>query len=181
MEQNLWPAAAGPGSALDESLSAMHAWFSRLARSETQDSPAQEAARMHVLLAFLCQIALDPSTGSHMAPSDPAFRALTAAIERDFDIARSVGHCARELNYAPRTLNRLAQKYAGVTVKELIDRRVILEAKRLLAHGSDSSAAVAKSLGFDDAANFAAYFQHRTSQTPGQFRAHRQGDHAATP
>jgi AraC-like DNA-binding protein len=57
-----------------------------------------------------------------------------------------------------------------VSAKQLIDERVVLEAKRLLAHGRNSVAWIAGQLGFDDPSNFSKYFQQRTGTTPAVFR-----------
>ncbi|MEU4650252.1 helix-turn-helix domain-containing protein [Nocardia fluminea] len=76
------------------------------------------------------------------------------------------------LGYSTRTLNRLARENAGLSAELLIGERVLLEAKRLLAHSPDPAARIAEYLGFDDPANFAKYFLHRTGTTPADFRAH---------
>jgi hypothetical protein len=65
----------------------------------------------------------------------------------------------------------------GLSAKQLIDERVILEAKRRLSHADDSVATVAEQLGFQDASNFSAYFRRHTRSTPAAFRtAMRDGD-----
>ncbi|GAA3176296.1 AraC family transcriptional regulator [Streptomyces ramulosus] len=92
------------------------------------------------------------------------------AVERDFASSRRVADYARALGYAPRTLSRATEVTAGIGAKEFIDRRVVLEAKRLLAHGDGSAAAVAARLGFADAANFTKFFQRHAGTTPTAFR-----------
>ncbi|MFE2162687.1 helix-turn-helix domain-containing protein [Streptomyces lydicus] len=92
------------------------------------------------------------------------------AVERDFARSRRVADYARALGYAPRTLSRATEARAGVGAKEFIDRRVELEAKRLLAHGDRSAARIAGRLGFADATNFSKFFQRRTGSTPIAFR-----------
>ncbi|MFH8572754.1 AraC family transcriptional regulator [Streptomyces sp. NPDC017993] len=93
------------------------------------------------------------------------------AVEREFTRSRRVADYARSLGYAPRTLSRATEAAAGVGAKEFIDRRVVLEAKRLLAHGDQSAARIADRLGFDDATNFSKFFQRRAGTTPIAFRA----------
>ncbi|MFJ9410975.1 helix-turn-helix domain-containing protein [Streptomyces sp. NPDC101393] len=92
------------------------------------------------------------------------------AVERDFTRSRRVADYARSLGYAPRTLSRATEAAAGVGAKEFIDRRVELEAKRLLAHGDQPAARIADRLGFDDATNFTKFFQRRAGTTPIAFR-----------
>lgn len=92
------------------------------------------------------------------------------AVEREFARSRKVADYARSLGYAPRTLSRATEAGAGIGAKEFIDRRVVLEAKRLLAHGDQSAARIADRLGFADATNFSKFFQRQTGSTPIAFR-----------
>jgi AraC-like DNA-binding protein len=52
-----------------------------------------------------------------------------------------------------------------------IDRRVLLEAKRLLAHGDQPAAKIAARLGFSSATNFSRFFHQRTGTSPFAFRS----------
>lgn len=106
-----------------------------------------------------------PATG----PSETFLR-FRAAVERDFVRTRRVDDYALTLGYSARTLSRAALESAGIGAKEFIDRRVILEAKRLLAHTDLAAARIADRLGFSSATNFAKYFHQRAGQAPIAFR-----------
>lgn len=108
--------------------------------------------------------------GTVCEASEPYLR-FREAVERNFTHSRQVADYARALGYAPRTLSRATEAAAGVGAKEFIDRRVVLEAKRLLAHGDQSAARIADRLGFADATNFTKFFHRRTGTTPIAFRA----------
>lgn len=58
-----------------------------------------------------------------------------------------------------------------MTAKQVIVERIILEAKRLLAHGNDTAAEIGADLGFGEPTNFAKYFRRETDLTPAAFRA----------
>lgn len=58
----------------------------------------------------------------------------------------------------------------GRTAKEIIDARVMLEAKRLLIHTDRPVAAIAADLGFSEPTNFVKYFTIRAGMAPGAFR-----------
>ncbi len=77
---------------------------------------------------------------------------------------------ARELGYTPRTLSRATHAATARSAKQFIDDRVILEAKRLLAHSDSPAATIARHLGFDDDTNFTKFFRRHTDTTPGAFR-----------
>jgi AraC-like DNA-binding protein len=58
-----------------------------------------------------------------------------------------------------------------MSAKAYIDRRVLLESQRLLAHTDAGTAQIAAALGFSEATNFIKFFQRATRQTPSAFRA----------
>jgi AraC-like DNA-binding protein len=126
----------------------------------------------HLLAGLLLRLAyLAP--GAHLSAAEPneTFLRFRDAVERDFARTRRIEDYARALGYSPRTLARAALAATGIGAKEFIDRRVILDAKRLLAHEDRSASAIAARLGFSSAANFTKYFHQRTGQTPLAFRA----------
>jgi AraC-like DNA-binding protein len=97
-------------------------------------------------------------------------------IEEHFRSRHRVSQYAARLGYSTRTLNRLARQNAGVSAKQLIDERVVLEAKRQLSHADASVAEIAEQLGFDDASNFSTWFRRNAGTTPGAFRAGTRAD-----
>ncbi|UNO41882.1 AraC family transcriptional regulator [Streptomyces sp. MST-110588] len=115
------------------------------------------------------------SDGADVCEASETFLRFRDAVERGFTRSRRVEDYARQLGYSPRTLSRATAAATGVGAKEFIDRRVVLEAKRLLAHGDQTAARIAVRLGFADAANFAKFFQHRTGSTPISFRTEVRG------
>jgi AraC-like DNA-binding protein len=170
--RNHWSAAATDGSLLDADLEALDAASSRLQLSERMDPAARSAALAHTIVAVLLRLAGETEVGS-LAPTerDEVFRWFEVEIDKRFASQRSVAGYARLLGYSTRTLNRAARAHAGTSAKALIDRRVILEARRMLAHETVPVADVAARLGFDDPANFSRYFTQRAGRTPAQFRS----------
>ena len=77
---------------------------------------------------------------------------------------------ARRLGYAERTVTRACLAYFGKTAKALIDARLVLEAKRLLAHGGGSVDAISLQLGFDDSSPMVRFFKRLQGVTPQAFR-----------
>lgn len=89
------------------------------------------------------------------------FLRFRKAVERKYFRTRSVAVYARRLGYSARTLSRAALDATGVFAKAFIDGHVMLEAKRLLAHGQDPVARIADRTGFEDASNFVKFFPLR--------------------
>ncbi|MEU0781099.1 AraC family transcriptional regulator [Streptomyces sp. NPDC006173] len=112
------------------------------------------------------------------APSETFLR-FRGAVERDFAHTRRVDDYAVALGYSTRTLSRATLDTAGVGAKEFVDRRVVLEAKRLLAHTDLAAARIAAQLGFSSATNFAKYFHQRAGQAPIAFRTAVRGERPA--
>ncbi len=172
--QNHWPAADLAGTPVDQT-------FDLLASSVEPHRPdrddLRQAALGHFLSALLVQLALvEPGGGTATpAPTHEAFGWFRDQIEESFHTWHKVGEYADRLGYSPRTLNRLARQHTGLTAKELIDERVVLEAKRLLSHSDAPAADIAEQLGFDDASNFSSYFSRQAGMTPGAFRASGRG------
>ncbi|CAM5662485.1 transcriptional regulator [Streptomyces spiroverticillatus] len=170
------PSAAGDAAA-GRALGQLHAEYRTLrdAGSAPELPPdAHLSVLRHLLAVLLLRLAHtgEPSAG---CDNPDAFLRFRAAVERDFARTRRVDDYARELGYAPRTLSRATLSAAGVGAKEFIDRRVVLEAKRLLAHSDHSASRVAALLGFRDAANFGKFFHQRTGESPLGFRATARG------
>ncbi|MEU2281603.1 AraC family transcriptional regulator [Streptomyces sp. NPDC013178] len=132
---------------------------------------AHVAVLRHLLAVLVLRLSQRAAPVGSPAP-DPGetFVHFRDAVERDFTRTRRLEDYARALGYSPRTLSRATLAGAGVGAKEFIDRRVILEAKRLLAHGDQSASRIAAQLGFTSATNFSKYFQQRTGQSPIAFR-----------
>ncbi|MGQ4390465.1 helix-turn-helix domain-containing protein [Streptomyces sp. SAS_270] len=129
-----------------------------------------EALR-HLLSVLLLRLAhLTAPVGSPAPEPDSTYLRFRDAVERDFARTRRVEDYARALGYSARTLSRATLATAGLGAKEFIDRRVVLEAKRLLAHSDQTAARIADHLAFPSATHFSKYFHQRTGQTPIGFR-----------
>lgn len=126
----------------------------------------------HLLAALVLRLAhLGPVADDLAVEHSVAFVRLREAVELGFTRTRRLEDYALELGYSARTLSRATQAAAGVNAKEFIDRRTILEAKRMLAHSDRTAAQIATHLGFTSATNFSKYFLRRTGTTPIDFRA----------
>ncbi|WP_442480890.1 helix-turn-helix domain-containing protein [Streptomyces kroppenstedtii] len=129
------------------------------------------AALRHLLAVLVLRLThLTAPAGPPAPEPDSTYLRFRDAVERDFARTRRVEDYAQALGYSPRTLSRATLSVAGLGAKEFIDRRVILEAKRLLAHGDQSAARIADRLGFPSATHFSKFFHRGTGQTPIAFR-----------
>jgi len=83
---------------------------------------------------------------------------------------RTVMYYAGLLNITPKYLTELTKELTGKTASELIDDRVILEAKVLLKNPDLSIKQIAEELNFSDQFFFSKYFKNFTGISPSQYR-----------
>ncbi|MEK2473701.1 helix-turn-helix transcriptional regulator [Streptomyces noursei] len=158
--------------ALDEALGQLHREFGALGGLPLE---VHLEVLRHLLAVLVLRAAhpAGPADGAAdgTCEAGETYLRFRDAVERGFARSRRVADYARALGYAPRTLSRATEAAAGVGAKEFIDRRVVLEAKRLLAHGDQPASRIADRLGFADATNFSKFFQRQAGITPIAFRA----------
>ena len=93
-------------------------------------------------------------------------------LELRFMQSVTVGYYANEIGASEKKLNEIVRAFAGITVGEAIERRRILEAKRLLRLSPHSLKEVAHAVGFEDHSYFTKVFRKQTGHTPTDYRAH---------
>lgn len=99
------------------------------------------------------------------------YREYRGAVDLHFRQWHLVAPYAHHLGWSAKSLNRACRATADISAKRVIVDRIILEAKRLLAHTSDPVAAISSHLGFDEPTNFVKFFKRETERTPTQFRS----------
>jgi AraC-like DNA-binding protein len=127
----------------------------------------------HQLAALLLRLSrLEPEGGPGQAAADSEillrFRDL---IDQRFAKSRQVEEYAQALGCSVRTLTRASLAATGRTAKQLVDERVALEAKRLLAESELPVAEIGARLGFTEPTNFGRFFARTAGSSPGAFRA----------
>ncbi len=82
----------------------------------------------------------------------------------------SVSDLAAEIGYSTRTLDRACESVLGQTAKEVLDERISLELRRLLADTQQPIAAVRDQFRFDDSSNFTKFVRRHLGESPADFR-----------
>lgn len=91
-------------------------------------------------------------------------------LEKEFRNKKQVSNYTDELIVSAKRLNQATSKVLGKSPKELIDERVMLEAKRLLVYTNESVKEIGFELGFEEPTNFIKYFRKHSDITPVEFR-----------
>ena len=91
-------------------------------------------------------------------------------LEKDYKNKKQVNYYAKEIIITEKRLNQATTKVLGKSPKEIIDDRIMLEAKRILAHTNESIKEIGYNLGFEEPTNFIKYFKKHSQFTPTEFR-----------
>jgi len=91
-------------------------------------------------------------------------------LNRHYDTWHSASEYADALHVTADHLNRVVKSLVGRTVKEMIQSRIVMAAKRLLYFSHLSSKEIGYRLGFSEPANFSSFFKNCTGSSPTKFR-----------
>ncbi len=91
-------------------------------------------------------------------------------LEINYHKLKQVSNYARLISVTEKRLNQATTKVLGKSPKQMIDERVMLEAKRLLAHTNESVKEIGFGLGFEEPTNFIKFFRKHSQSTPVEFR-----------
>ncbi|HEX2606434.1 MAG TPA: AraC family transcriptional regulator [Flavisolibacter sp.] len=91
-------------------------------------------------------------------------------IEHHFHKHRSVHFYAAALHTHPNNLNLVVKSATGLTAKQTITNRIMIEAKYLLTSTSSSIKEIAYELGFEDPNYFITFFKKEQAASPARYR-----------
>ncbi len=91
-------------------------------------------------------------------------------LEINFKKIHTVKEYANMLNISSKTLTNHTTEIAHKTPLDLINDRIMLEAKRLLSHSHLNINEIGFQLGFEDPSYFVKFFKRQTKKSPSDFR-----------
>ncbi len=100
----------------------------------------------------------------------PALQPFLQPAGGALPFAPDVKFYAEKLCITPYYLSRITARTIGVTPKELIERQIILEMKRLLTTTDISVKELAVLFHFDTVSYMARFFRRHTGFTPNEYR-----------
>lgn len=142
--------------------------FVEYKNSERPDSRILRA-HLDLLLLLLARKYKDRHT-QPMASTSFKLRRLEQEIEKNFIKYKKPSDYADILNLSAPYLNNLCKQNLGKTLTELIQERIVLEAKRLFAYTELTANQVSDRLDFSDSSYFIRFFRKNTGLTPDQFK-----------
>jgi len=92
-------------------------------------------------------------------------------LNEHFIMQKGAGFYAEKLSLSKGHLTAMCREYTGHTAKEIIDQRIILEAKRLLLGSNSPIKEITYKLDFGTMSRFSIFFKAKTGYNPKDFRA----------
>ena len=116
----------------------------------------------------LCSI--NPIASNSDTPENHVIGEFKKQVNESYKSEHSISYYADKLHITPDHLNRIVKSTIGKTAKEYIQSRLITEAKRLLYFSKLSNKEIGFELGFNEPANFSAFFKKCTHLSPSNFK-----------
>ena len=126
--------------------------------------------KLFVIMVRRSYAGMNPSAPNPHKVSYKAFLNFRKLIEENYCRMHTVKDYASLLNVSSKTLTLYVNECSKYSPLELINNRIILEAKRLLRYSVLSVKEIAFRLGFEDPSYFAKFFKRLVKQSPADYR-----------
>lgn len=148
-------------------------WLDELrTQQSTFDRSPRHVELMRTILRGLLLLVEESDGETDATPALPdTYVELRGLLEEQLYSRPSVQDLSRQLGCSARTLDRVCQRVTGHTAKHVVEERIGLELRRLLADESVAIGKVRRSFGFDESSNFAKYVRRLLGHPPAEFRA----------
>ena len=97
-------------------------------------------------------------------------RKFNSLVEMHYKTKHTVADFADLLNRSPKTLSNLFLQYNQKTPLQIIQERILLEARRLLHYTDRTIKDITYELGFTDIQTFSRFFKNKAGSSPKEFR-----------
>lgn len=140
-----------------------------LSKSDTPMKEQSIAAFLKLLL-IECNNIYPPLEINKNVSRVHTIRDFKKLVNIHYTTIHSPSEYAEMLSITPDHLNRMIKIGIGKTTKEYIQAKITTEAKRLLYFSSLSNKEIGYQLGFNEPANFSAFFKKCTGLSPNHFK-----------
>lgn len=142
------------------------------------DAPGRESILRHLLAVLIMRLERVAQRASgatqHEREEYRVYQQFMALLEDHFARRHDVQYYASALQLPPIRLSRVLGRIIGKSTKQVIDERIVLEAKRYLHYTDLSITEIASALGYSDLFHLSKTFKRLTGSAPQTFREQRQ-------
>ena len=148
--------------------------FDRIGLEFRQQKPGRvQALRAYATLLALCcarQCGQQIQASAPQGLRDTLVQRYLTLVEQYFRAHQPLGFYADRLGVTVDHLSRTCRAVGHASALQILQERLMLEARRLLAYTQLPVADIAIQLGFDDPAYFSKRFQRHVCHTPTEYR-----------
>ena len=150
-----------------------HLFSTALRRFDARVSGWEQTATTYLQTALTEAAYLMPQTITEVAPdaATQLKRAFQRSMEQHYIELQQVAAYAGMLGVTTNHLVKTVRETTGETPKQLLQKRLLLESKRLLIHSNATINEISYLLQFKDPTTFSRWFRRLTELTPTQFRS----------
>ena len=156
----------------------LDALFDSIAEEYSTQQPGRELMLQSLISALLVWVGRRSQALAHAETQGQDrgrehLQRFTRLLESHFREHRPIEQYASELGISAAHLNALCRRLAGQSALQLINQRLLLEAKRSLVYTAMTINQVSDSLGFSEPAYFSRFFKRGCGLSPKAFRLQR--------
>lgn len=130
----------------------------------------QSLVTMMLLEIERCQLVENPPFFSTNRTAHRVFLAFRHEIEHNYREKHTVKEYAELLNVSTKSLTNYVSECSSFSPLEMINNRIILEAKRMLRYSDMMVKEIAAGLGFEDASYFNKFFKRYAKCSAAEYR-----------
>ncbi|MBS7699796.1 MAG: helix-turn-helix domain-containing protein [Chelatococcus sp.] len=112
----------------------------------------------------------DERTGARLTQAVRYAAAFRTLVDKHYRTTRVIGKYADALGISQTHLNRISRQVLGVSALQIIERRIVLEARRQLLFSSLTIKQIGAELGYDDPAYFTRFLTRMLGVAPSRYR-----------